>query len=181
MRRILVALAVAAAVLVPPAGAREGAAQPSRGVGQAAFDGDPATTERLGSSDPTTAAVEVSRIRYPAAGSAGSVVLSRMDAFTDSLAGAPLLHTAPLLYATPGGVPATSIAELQRVAVPGAWSTCWGARPPSARRSRRRCGTSATTRCGWPADRVEVEIAEDLRTDGVAFDFTVDCAVPAAS
>lgn len=89
------------------------------GAGENAFDGDPATTERLAISDPTAAAVAVSQLRFPAAGSAGAAVLSRNDTFADSLAGAPLTGNAPLLYATPPAIPQVTVDELTRALRPG--------------------------------------------------------------
>lgn len=91
----------------------------SPGAGEAAFDGDPATTERIDVSDPVGAAVAVSQLRFPDQASVDGVVVSRVDTFADSLAGAPLTNTAPLLYSTPDAIPAATLDELQRVMVPG--------------------------------------------------------------
>lgn len=79
-----------------------------------AFDGDPATTERIDLSPPTTAAIGVSLARF-ADGAARHVVLSRDDAFPDSLAGSALTGEGPLLLTRPTTLsPATQI-EIGRV------------------------------------------------------------------
>ena len=111
MARVVVLLSLFASMLLTPPGVAS-----TRQSGAGAFDGNPATTERVAQSDPVAAAVEVSRVRFPSDGTAPIVVVSRVDAFADSLAGAPLTAEGPLLYAFPNGFPEASLTELRRVA-----------------------------------------------------------------
>lgn len=78
------------------------------------FDGDLTTTERADFNDPTAYAVAVSRARFDG-GSADHVVLSRDDAFPDSLAGAALTGDGPLLYTTATVLPGITSEEILRV------------------------------------------------------------------
>lgn len=82
------------------------------------FDGDPETTERVDHSDPVESAVRLSRARF--ADLAEVVVLSRVDAFPDSLAGSALTDRGPLLFTDPAALTAATAAELDRVLVDGA-------------------------------------------------------------
>jgi len=138
-RRAWVALAAAALVVAGAGsgtpGAQERAAAQEQGPAQDAasgFDGDPATSERIGGGDPTGTAVAVSRTRFSdARGDGGAAadgaavraathaVLSRPDEFADSLAGTALTGDGPLLFTAAGGLPADTAAELQRVLPPG--------------------------------------------------------------
>lgn len=129
-RRRWAAAAIAALVMAGTAGGAPGSA--ARGVAQAqttaaagaGFDGDPATTERIGNGDPTSTAVAVSAARFAAAADAGDgatlptaahAVLSRPDDPADSLAATALTGDGPLLFAATGGLPADTTAELRRV------------------------------------------------------------------
>ncbi|MBW3659573.1 MAG: beta-propeller domain-containing protein, partial [Actinobacteria bacterium] len=82
-------------------------------------DGDPATTERLLRGETVTAAVAVSRQRFPAADGAGRAarhaVLARSDDFADALAGSSLLAHAPLLLTSGRELDGRVAAELDRV------------------------------------------------------------------
>jgi hypothetical protein len=124
------------------------------------FDGNPATTQRIGASRPADAAIELSRRRFvnhdaaaPAAPKATHVVLSRDDTFPDSLAGASLTKTAPMLFTATsqlhgGRWPRSS--ACCRAAAP---STCSGARllcPPASSGTWPRPGSG---RHAWPARR----------------------------
>ncbi|WP_370326507.1 cell wall-binding repeat-containing protein [Euzebya sp.] len=83
-----------------------------------AFDGNPATTERVNVSDPIAMGLAISRARF-ADGAAGRVVLSRDDEFPDSLAGATLTADGPLLFTPTGQLHAGTRMEIQRVLPPG--------------------------------------------------------------
>lgn len=87
-----------------------------------AFDEDPATTERIAQTDPTAAAVDVSRARFADADSGGGdgpqarfAVLSRDDDFADSLAGAPLSAGGPLLLTNRAALSEITELEIDRV------------------------------------------------------------------
>lgn len=84
-----------------------------------AFDGDLLTTDRVNASTPIAASLLVSRGRF-ADGGAARVVLSRDDAFPDSLAGAALSADGPLLF-TPstGPLHRQVLEEARRVLPPG--------------------------------------------------------------
>jgi subtilisin family serine protease len=90
------------------------------------FDGDPRTTQRIVDGDPTATAVAVSQRRFrDVAGTstgpaARHAVLSRDDAFPDSLAGAPLSAGGPLLFTRTGALPTATAGELRRVLPAGA-------------------------------------------------------------
>ncbi|HUG83058.1 MAG TPA: cell wall-binding repeat-containing protein, partial [Euzebya sp.] len=81
------------------------------------FDGDPGTTERLDVADPVAAAVAISQLRFPDPTAAGPahVVLARADDFPDSLAGAALSATGPLLLTDRETLSAVTGAEIVRV------------------------------------------------------------------
>lgn len=104
-----------------------------------AFDGDPTTLEHIATSDTVATAIALSTRRFrshdalsssaalltlaPDAllgdASAAHVVLSRDDAFPDSLAGAPLTGDGPLLFTGTNILPVGTTAELLRVLAPG--------------------------------------------------------------
>lgn len=98
----------------------QAAGAPDAGSG---FDGDPATTERIGTGDPTATAVAVSAVRFADAGTRGRtaehVVLSRPDDPADSLAGTALTGDGPLLFSAANGLPADTADEVRRVLTPG--------------------------------------------------------------
>lgn len=109
------------------------ASSPSPGVtpkppppnGPLPFDGDPATSKRIGGS-PVEAAVNLSKHRFAGHSEALTsharaqhVVLSRDDTFPDSLAGAPLTATGPLLFTGTNKLPSQTAAEIKRVLRPG--------------------------------------------------------------
>lgn len=77
-------------------------------------DGDGATIDRIVADDPAQFAVHVSRLTYGNDGAA-YVVLSRDDAFPDSLAGSALLDVGPLLFTTNGDLTPETEAEIDRV------------------------------------------------------------------
>lgn len=98
---------------------------------EAAFDGDPVTTERLDAASPTAAAVVASRRLWsdrtgvvteeatePALPRATYAVLSRIDTFADSLTGAALTFRGPLLYTTTAELPPETRGELSRILGP---------------------------------------------------------------
>ncbi len=97
---------VLGAVVVGPASALTGSA----------FDGDPATTERVRAGDPVTAAIAVSQQRFDAA---EYVVLATDAGFADSLAGAALTDRGPLLLTAADALTPSTAAELDRVLAPG--------------------------------------------------------------
>ncbi len=89
-----------------------------RPAGGGGFDGDPASTERIGQASGTLAAAQISSERF-ADDAAAHVVLSRDDAFADSLAGASLTADGPLLFTGTDAIPGASRAELDRAVAPG--------------------------------------------------------------
>ena len=104
-------VAVAAVVVV----AFVAAAGPVRAAPPAVgFDGDPATTQRLDGATPAAVAVQVSRASFEA-DAAQQVVLSRDDAFADSLAGSALTIDGPLLLTPSAALDPAARAELDRV------------------------------------------------------------------
>ena len=80
---------------------------------------DPTTTSRINEGDPTYAAIDISRERFPDGTAPRHVVLSRDDRFADSLAGSALTGEGPLLFTEPGGLTAATSAEIDRVLEPG--------------------------------------------------------------
>ena len=107
------------ALLLPLLTAVPSAAQ----AGSSAFDGDPATTERILAGDPAAAALEVSRTRFADAGAgdrqAAHAVVATTEAFADSLAGAALTTDGPLLLTGSDGLADAAAAELDRVLADG--------------------------------------------------------------
>ncbi len=71
----------------------------------------------LGGADRLATAIAVSQATFPAAMSAGAVILARDDGFADALAGAPLAAKvdAPVLLSDPAALDAATAAEIQRV------------------------------------------------------------------
>ncbi len=104
---LVVLAAIAVMLAVTPAGA-----QPTT-----AFDGDPATTERIDAGDPVSAAIMVSRQRFDAAPHA---VLATSETFADSLAGAALTADGPLLLTAGDALSPDTATELDRVLADGA-------------------------------------------------------------
>jgi len=95
-----------------------------QGVGTISDDDGPAQPDpviRLAGPDRIQTAVTVSRSAFPADGSAGAVILSRDDKFTDALAGTPLAATkkGPVLLTPTGDLDRRAGAELQRVLARG--------------------------------------------------------------
>ncbi len=108
---------------------------PEPGPGEArGFDGDPATTERIPGGDPTAVAAGIAQTRFADADAGGAaaaktaagaqpadrrpaehVVLSRDDAFPDSLAGSPLTADGPLLVTATGALTPATRTEIERV------------------------------------------------------------------
>lgn len=81
----------------------------------------PEPVARFWGGDRFDTAVSVSRGSYPAAGSAGAVVLARADNYPDALAGAPLASSkaAPLLLTPSATLDARTEAEISRVLAGG--------------------------------------------------------------
>ena len=81
----------------------------------AASSGTPVTD--IAGVDRIATAVAVSQKQFPAAGSAGAVVLARSDTFADSVAGGPLAvaKNAPLLLTPTGALDPSVQSEIQRV------------------------------------------------------------------
>lgn len=113
-----------------------GSAVPAGSINLHAYTGDgtgslaPAVTvanvsstavNRLAGADRIGTAVAVSNAEFPAAGSAGAVVIARSDDYPDALVGATLAaaKSAPLLFASGGVLPAQTAAEIQRVLTAG--------------------------------------------------------------
>ena len=80
-------------------------------------DGDPTTTERADFTDPILHAVAISQARFGCDGSPlpDAVVLSRDDAFADSLVGAALTGDAPLLFTRTDTLPDATATEIGRL------------------------------------------------------------------
>lgn len=106
MRRTIPILTIASAMvlaLVTPA------------FGANGFGGDPATTERVDTSNPTAAAIGISNDRFPAEHAAQHAVLSRDDLFADSLAASGLNNDGPLLFTATEELTDATRQELDRV------------------------------------------------------------------
>src|SRR5680860_1198180 len=95
------------------------------------FDGNAATTERIGAESVRAQAIAISAARF-ADGGAVHVVVSRDDVFADSLAGTALLRDGPLLLVAPNGVPSETLAELTRVLPQGGRVYLLGGANPTA-------------------------------------------------
>lgn len=131
-----------------------------------AFDEDPATTERVNTSDPYVAAITIARLRFPATQTAEAVVLSRVDAFADSLAAAPLTARGPLLFAQTGGIPADTLDELRRVAAPSATVYLLGGKAapsPAIEVQVDGLGYNAVRLAGPSRIETSVAVAEEVR------------------
>jgi putative cell wall-binding protein len=76
-----------------------------------------AAVNRIAGADRFGTAIAASVAEFPAAGTAGAVVLARSDDYPDALVGAPLAaaRTAPLLFADGGVLTPTTQAEIVRV------------------------------------------------------------------
>lgn len=86
------------------------------------LDDDATTTERIAETEPVRVAVALSCGVWPDAdgpGGADHVVLSRDDAFADSLAGAALTARGPMLFSGSQSLDPLTSAEIQRVLSPG--------------------------------------------------------------
>lgn len=99
-------------------------AQTAPATGGTGFDGDPATTERLLESNPTYAAVGISKLRFASASAvtgrkARHVILSRDDTFADSVAGSALTDDGPLLFTPTNSLHPVTAEEISRVLPPG--------------------------------------------------------------
>ena len=81
----------------------------------AAAGDDPTTTSRINEGDPTYAAIDISRERFPDGTAPSHVVLSRDDRFADSLAGSALTGDGPLLFTEPAGLTGATSAEIDRL------------------------------------------------------------------
>jgi putative cell wall-binding protein len=129
------------------------------------LDGNPKTTERLGSDDPVETALAVSAARF-VGGDAEQVVLARDDIFADSLAGAPLSDFGPLLLTAPDTLPASVRAEIDRVLPTGGRVYLLGGQQAvsSAVESQLRDAGYEVTRL-FGASRVEtaVAVAQEVR------------------
>lgn len=80
------------------------------------------TVTRLSGADRILTAIAVSQDTFPAAASAGAVVLARgFDVFADALAGTPLAVAkhAPMLLTSSASLDSRTLAEIQRVLAPG--------------------------------------------------------------
>lgn len=122
------------------------------------FDGDPATTERADFADPIAYAIAVSRARF-ADGAAAHAVLSRDDAFPDSLVGAALTGEGPLLFTSPTVLPAMTAAELSRaVGDGGRVYVLGGTSAVSAEIEAQLAATFEVVRLAGPS-RVETSVA----------------------
>lgn len=150
--RIALGALLALAVLQPLGTA--GAAEPGFG-----FDGDPATTERLAVGNPTVMAAAVSQQRF-GAGEAAHVVLSRDDAFPDSLAGSPLTGTGPLLLTASSSLTPLTRDEVVRVLPPrGTVYVLGGVQAVSDEVTNALAGEGFTVRRLAGSGRVETAVA----------------------
>lgn len=80
-------------------------------------DSSSVTPGRVFGADRQATATAVSKVAFPAAGSASAVVLARADVFSDALAGGPLAAAkhGPLLLTSSGSLDAVTKTEIQRV------------------------------------------------------------------
>jgi len=78
--------------------------------------------ERLSGSNRYNTAIEISKAKYPVAGSARSIVVARGDSFADGLAGAPFAwqEQAPVLLTKPDQLLPEVLEEIRRASTPGA-------------------------------------------------------------
>lgn len=83
------------------------------------FDGDPATTERVDTANPTTAAIGISNDRFATEHAADYAILSRDDLFADSLAASGLNNDGPLLFTATEQLTDPTRSELDRVLADG--------------------------------------------------------------
>ncbi len=84
-----------------------------------AFDGNPATTERMAGATPTAGAIAMSQASFADDGAA-VVTISRNDAFADALAASALGAYGPLLFTGRTTLDPQVRAEVDRVLAPGA-------------------------------------------------------------
>lgn len=121
----------------------------------------PDPVRRLAGATRFETAVAISQSSYPAAGSAGAVVLARSDDFADALTGTPLAaaRNAPLLLSETAALNATTTAEVRRAAPAGATVYLVGgtaALSASVEASVRSLGYNAVRYGG--ADRYETAV-----------------------
>lgn len=91
------------------------------------FDGDPATTERVDTADPASAAIAMSLAAFTDHGTdepprvpARYAMLAREDAFADALAGSALAGAGPMLLTAREALDGAVAQELKRILEPGA-------------------------------------------------------------
>jgi hypothetical protein len=132
------------------------------------FDGDPATTERLDTADPTAGAIAISQARFPTGGQRAAlhVVLSRDDDFPDSLTGSSLTGDGPLLFTDTAALPPQTRAEIDRVLDPG--GTVYllggtGAIGPAVEQELRAAGYAVVRLAGPSRVETALAIADETR------------------
>ena len=165
-RLLLGALVLSLITAVPPA-----AAQTVPATGDAGFDGDPATTERLQESHPTYAAVEISQLRFARAGAttgrkARHVVLSRDNTFADSVAGSALADDGPLLFTPTNSLHPATASEIGRVLPAGGRVLMLGgpaAISDDVERAIQERGFTTERRAGATRVETAVAVAEAVR------------------
>ncbi len=130
------------------------------------FDGDAATTERVGEATPIAAAAAIAHLRFPAPGSASHAVISRVDQFADSLAGAPLTATGPLLFTHSAALPTETSAQLQRLFPGGGTVYLLGgpdAVTPAVEQQLQSLGHRVRRLAGATRVETSVAVAEEVR------------------
>ncbi len=157
------AAAAGAAPLIPVGAAPAGATS--------ILDGNATTTERLVEDDPVHAALAVSRMRFVdhvAAGRRAShVVLSRDDLFADSLVGAALTDTGPLLLTGQKVLLEVVATELDRVLAPLGTVYLLGgpaALDPAVEDAVRNAGFIPRRLAGETRVETALEVADEVRS-----------------
>lgn len=133
------------------------------------FSGNPATTGRVDQADPAAAATALSRARFSGSGrgrTARHAVLSREDAFPDSLAGASLTTDGPLLLTSSAALSPPAASELRRVLAPGATVYLLGgerALSPQVAEAVRRLGFQPVRLAGASRIETALRVADEVR------------------
>lgn len=129
---------------------------------RAGFDGDPATTERIGWGVAEEAGIRVSEARFPDR-TAAHVVLAQTGEAAGSLIAAPLSREGPLLHVDPGRLPPAVRREIRRVLPEGGTVYLVGAASGDAVAAPlREDGFTVVEFGGENRVEVSVAVADDL-------------------
>ncbi len=133
---------------------------------------DPSDEGRVAGATPVDVAVAVSQRRFPdptSAPTAARAVLSRDDLFADSLAGAALTATGPLLFTSVDALDPATGSELQRVLPPGTEVLLLGgerALAPAIEQAVRDLGYAPRRLAGASRFETAVAIAGEVAPSG---------------